>query len=74
MKKEERQNINYFNLKSNAKKTNIYMKNLLEEVEEENLKKLFEECGVVTSVCVKSPEYTPPHITQKTKYGFINYQ
>lgn len=38
------------------------MKNLLEEVEEENLKKLFEECGVVTSVCVKSPEYTPPHV------------
>lgn len=73
MKKDERQFQNYNNLKSNIKKTNIYMKNLLEEVDEEALKKVFGELGIITSSKIVSPKHVPAHITTKTRYGFINY-
>lgn len=73
-KKDERLSLNYQNLKSNAKKTNIFMKNLVEEVQEDTLKSLFEDFGPVTSTCIKTPSHTPTHVTTKTKFGFINYQ
>lgn len=74
MKKDERQTLNYQNLKSNAKKTNIYMKNLLEEVEEETLLKVLGEHGHITSHKIDAPKHTPSHISTKTKFAFVNYQ
>lgn len=40
-KKDERLNITYQNLKSNIKKTNLYLKNLLEESDEAKLREVF---------------------------------
>lgn len=50
------------------------MKNLLEEVEEETLVKIFSEHGHITSHKIVTPKYTPSHINTKTKFAFINYQ
>lgn len=74
MKKEERKTLTYQNLKSNVKKTNIFLKNLLEEVDEAKLREVYGQFGTMTSVCVKSPAHRPSHITTKTNFGFINFQ
>ena len=50
------------------------MKNLLESVDEAQIREVFGKFGEITSVSIKEPETTPSHITQKTKYGFINFK
>jgi len=52
-----------------GKFSNIYVKNIPEDVEEEELKKLFETCGETTSVAIMKDE------AGKSKgFGFINFE
>jgi len=57
----------------NVKKTNIFVKNLLETVEEDQLKEAFSQFGNITSAAVKLPTSVPTSIQNKTKFGFINF-
>ena len=61
-------------MKMNVKKTNIFVKNLLETVEEEQLREVFSQFGNITSAAVKMPVSVPSSVQNKTKFGFINFQ
>jgi len=58
----------------NIKKTNIFMKNLLESVDEEQVSEVFKQFGEITSVAVKSPSSQPANISAKTKFAFVNFK
>lgn len=62
------------NMKKSINKTNVFMKNLLDTVNEEQLRKAFEKFGVVKSAAVRMPMKVPAHVTQKTQMGFVNFQ
>ena len=61
-------------MKKSINKTNIFMKNLLETVDEAQLIKAFGKFGSIKSVAVRMPVKIPAHITQRTQMGFVNFQ
>ena len=50
-------------MKKNINKTNIFMKNLLETVDEAQLMKAFDKFGVIKSAAVRMPVKVPVYVT-----------
>lgn len=50
--------------------TNLFIKSLVEDVTEEQLRTIFSKWGIVTSICVKSAQKA---ISKNLKFAFVNY-
>lgn len=60
--------------KRNHKNTNVFLKNLNDQVDDKSLALVFGQCGEITSVAVREPSNVPTHISNKTKFAFMNFK
>ena len=62
--------------KQTKNETNLFIKSLVQDVTEDQLRKVFETYGPVTSVCVRTHELAKQQNAgdkKMLKYGFINF-